>query len=191
MEEQKHLRDFLDFNDVPKNNSILLYDNDDTLICTINDEIEFAWVRTQIAKHQIKGCYVMFYHNKININLYGIPEYHPNGMMDAYATQLAALYHAQQGAEFNDLKCKSTIIDINKCPINEFVDIYDNENNLICHTNSDLQYNWVRAEIKEKKLKGCYIMFRGERIDISEHGDPYTYPNGFFEFNANQLCRLI
>jgi hypothetical protein len=86
---------------------------------------------------------------------------------------------------------KSSVIDINKCPYNEIVDIYDNEDKLIAHTSSDLHYDWVRARIKEKKLKGCYLIFRGERIEINEYGCPLEYPNGMFDNHSKALCDLV
>lgn len=185
-----HLKDILNWDNAPKNEPIQLYDNDGTLICDIDDELKFAWIRTQIAKHQIEGCYIMRYHNKFNIDKDGKFPCPTNGVLDAYAKQLAALYFAQNGAE---LKCdeKSNLIDINNCPQNEYVKLFDNENKLICETNSDLEFDWVRARIKELGLKGCYLIFRGERIEINEYGCPLDYPTGMFDNHINALCDLV
>jgi hypothetical protein len=82
-------------------------------------------------------------------------------------------------------------IDISKCPKNIPVKIYDANDELIVETDDDLVFNWVRAEIKEKQLSGCYIIFQGEKIRVDRNGTPECYPDGFFEYLTDQLCRLL
>ena len=81
-------------------------------------------------------------------------------------------------------------IDVSKCPKNIPVKIYDANDELIVETDNDLVFNWVCAEIKEKQLSGCYIIFQGEKIRVDRNGTPECYPDGLFEHLADQLFRL-
>ena len=84
----------------------------------------------------------------------------------------------------------STVIDVNKCPKNIPVTIYDCNDELIVETDNDLVFDWVRAEIKEKSLEGCYLIFKGEKIRLDRNGTPECYPDGLFEYLTDQLVRL-
>ena len=81
-------------------------------------------------------------------------------------------------------------IDISRGPQNIPVKIYLANDELIVETDDDLVFNWVCAEIKEKQLSGCYIIFQGEKIRVDRNGTPECYPDGFFEHLADQLFRL-
>jgi len=54
-----------------------------------------------------------------------------------------------------------------------------------------LEVNDVLIQIKRAKLKGYYIMFRGNKILISEHGRLSKKPKGFYDLQAEQLRELI
>lgn len=186
--QKTYLRDVLDLTEAPKDNSITLYDSDDKVVAEITDYINWQYTRLQIRKHKIEGCHFYLDNKRYEINSNGMLPDYPNGLFRSGLRLTAELALQESAPKFIP---KSKLINIDKCPMNEYVNIYDNEDNLICHTNDDLQFNWVRAEIKEKKLKGCYLIFRDQKIEISEYGDPYDYPHGLFEFNADQLFRLL
>ena len=187
-ENKKYLREVLNLSEAPKDKPITIYDSDDQEVITISNVIDFQYARLQIRKYKIEGCYFYLNDKRYEINSEGmLPEY-PSLLFNTYLKLTAELALRESAPKYIP---KSTLIDINKCPMNDYVNIYDNEDNLICHTNDDLQFNWVRAEIKEKKLKGCYLIYKDQKIEISEHGDPYEYPHGLFELNGIQLCRML
>ena len=82
-------------------------------------------------------------------------------------------------------------IDMSKCPVEEYLDMYYPDGTLIVHTNSYLTYNYVRAEIKEKQLKGCYIMFKGQKIRLDRNGTEEYFPDGMMDKVTEQLFRLV
>lgn len=65
---------------------------------------------------------------------------------------------------------KKDIIDLGKCPKNEYVDIYYPDGTLIAHTNNDLEFSWILLQIGELELEGCYIEFNGQRENIEKGG---------------------
>jgi len=186
----KLLRSILDMSKCPKNPVVTIYDRDDIKICSTSHDIEFDYIRLQIAKHKIEGCYLIYNNKKYTIDSCGRINGWPNGLFDIN-THITAEICMCSLSEPKQWPKYSSIIDKINCPVNEYVEIYDNENNLIIRTNSDLEFNWVRAEIKEKNLKGCYLIFRGEKIEINENGDLVEYPHGLFEYNGEQLCRML
>jgi hypothetical protein len=58
--------------DCPAERAVEVRYPDGKLIVTTNDEMKFDWVRLQIQKHQLKGCYVIFDGNRYEINDYGV-----------------------------------------------------------------------------------------------------------------------
>lgn len=183
----KLLRSILDMSKCPKNPVVTIYDRDDIKVCSTSNEIEFDYIRWQIAENKIEGCYIIFNDNKYPIESNGRINSWPKGLFDVNTGLLVKIIKS----DFEPKKKKSKLIDSDACPSNEHVEIYDNEDNLIVRTNSDLEFNWVRAEIKEKNLKGCYLIFRGKKIEINENGDLVEYPHGLFEYNGEQLCRML
>ena len=186
-ETKKYLRNVLDLSKSPKDDPITIYDSDNQVAAIISNYMDWQYTRLQIREHKIEGCYFIFNKQRYEINSDGMLPNYPN-IFNSWIRQTAELAMRESAPKYIP---KSTLIDINKCPMNEYVNIYDNEDNLICHTNDDLQFNWVRAEIKEKKLKGCYLIFHDQKIEISEYGDPYEYPRGMFELNTDQLMRMF
>lgn len=51
------------------------------------------------------------------------------------------------------------IIDISKCPIQEKVNIYYQNCDLIVSTNDDIMFTYVLKEIKRLQIKGCFFIF--------------------------------
>ncbi len=186
--QKTYLRDVLDLNEAPKDDPIVLYDSDEKVVAEITNYIDWQYTRLQIRKYKIEGCHFYLNDKHYEINSNGMLPDYPNDLFKSGLRLTAELALFDSARNFIP---KSKLIDIDKCPVNEYVNIYDNEDNLICHTNDDLQFNWVRAEIKAKKLKGCYLTFCDQKIGISEYGDPYEYPHGMFEYNVDQLFRML
>jgi hypothetical protein len=183
----KLLREILDMSKCPKNPVVTFYDRDDIKIGSTSNDVEFEYIRLQIAKNEIDGCYLTYNGEKYQIDSNGQLKYWPKGLFDTVTDLIGDILQF----DFKGPMEGSTIINERDCPKNDWVEIFDNEDKIITRTNLDLEFNWVRAEIKEKKLKGCYLVFRGERIEINENGDPCEYPNGLFDENGKQLCRLL
>lgn len=178
----------------PKEDSVLLYDPNGTFVCQINSSIDFAWARLQIAKEKWKGCYIVWKDGRsYEIEPDGSIKNWPNGLYSDYVmllTRLAKSRLSDEAASKSSIP-DSDLIDINKCPRNPYVDIYDNQDKLICHTNDDLQFKWVCAQIKLNKLHGCYIIFRDQKIMINEYGCPVENPLDMFEYYTDQLIALV
>ena len=183
------LRSVLDLSECPKNPVITIYDKDDIKVCSTSNELEFDYICLQIAKNKIEGCYLIYNNDKYPIESTGRINNWPSGLFDMNVHLLLEI--CRYDLSEPPLPLGSNIIDELKCPKNEYVDIYDNEDRRITRTNEDVTFNWVRAEIKEKQLKGCYLIFHGQRINIDHAGNLYDYPDGLFDENTNQLCRLI
>lgn len=185
----KLLREILDMGQCPKNPVVTVYDRDDIKVGSTSNDIEFAYIRLQIAENKIEGCYFVYDGKKYPIESTGEVHTWPYGCFDALTDVTGDLL--QISIDENKKEERSNVIDLKECPYNEYVKIYDSEGKLICWTNDDLQYDWVRARIKEKKLKGCYLIFRGERIEINEYGCPLEYPKGMFDNHLEALCDLV
>lgn len=73
----------------------------------------------------------------------------------------------------------------------EFVDIYSPDNELIATTNNPLSFHDFLAQIKEKQLKGYYLMFKDNKIPVGINGSLKEYPDGLFDKNTEILFRLV
>lgn len=83
-------------------------------------------------------------------------------------------------------------IDLEKCPKNHPAKIFYEDGTLIVETADETTFNYVRAEIKEYQIRGCYIEYKGQKIRVDRNGTPEEYPDDeFFEANTSQLFRLI
>lgn len=82
-------------------------------------------------------------------------------------------------------------IDMKKCPCEKYVDIFYPDGTLIVHTNNRLVYDWVRLQIKEKQLIGCYLMFQGQRISLDRNGTEGDYPEGLMDEGTKVLLQLV
>ena len=179
----------------PHNDFVKMYDGNGDLICETEEDLVFEYVRAQIAKNRIEGCYLEFRGEKYELtkvaNLHYKQEW-PKDLFDLLNHYLSETLHAdfEENTKKKVKSEKSSVINVDDCPVNEWVKMYDNEGKIICYTNSDVMYNWVRAEIKERKLEGCYLEFRGERIDIDKNGELKEYPKGLFDNHLEQLFRL-
>lgn len=89
------------------------------------------------------------------------------------------------------VKKKSSLIDLSKCPKNEKVKVYDSEGKLICETDNSLVFTYVRTEIAKHGYEGCYITFKGERINIDSTGQLEDWPNGLFNEELNMLAIIL
>lgn len=189
MEENKILlRSVLDLNQAPKDEPIKIYDRDDIPVAIISNYNEWQYTRLQIRKYKIEGCYFYFNGEKYTINSNGMLPDYPNGLFFSGTKMTAELALRNSAPKYIP---KSKLINVDKRPENRYVEIYDNEDNLIIHTNSDLDFNWVKARIKEKNLKGCYLIFEGKRIEINEKGCEVENPKGLFDNNLQALCDLV
>lgn len=48
----------------------------------------------------------------------------------------------------------------------------------------------ARVQIKEKGLRGYYIMYKGQKIRIDQYGGMEEYPDGLFDKSLNLLLKL-
>ena len=80
---------------------------------------------------------------------------------------------------------------MSQCPVENFVDFYRPDGTLLTHTNDYLTYAWIRAQIKEKQLRGYYIMFNGEKVTLDRNGTESHFPNGMMEKWVDEMMKLI
>jgi predicted ATPase len=69
--------------------------------------------------------------------------------------------------------------------------LYDPNDNLIGEINSTLVLNDVRIQIKNNKVSGYYIMWKGITIRIDKIGNLKEWPKGFYDILDDQLMDLL
>lgn len=82
-------------------------------------------------------------------------------------------------------------INMNNCPKNDKVSIYYPDGNIITITDNDLEFLYVRAEIKRLNLYGCYISYKDQIIKINPNGDLSDYPEGLFDTWGKLNIKLL
>lgn len=79
--------------------------------------------------------------------------------------------------------------------INQFVEepvtCYDNQDNCIGTARTELEFLDFRAQIREHKVSGYYIIFKNNKYEIDSNGRVKDYPDNLFPDYQNQLIRLI
>jgi hypothetical protein len=188
MKEKQKLN--LNWDKRPKESVVLLYGPDKNYICEITTHYDFEWVRLQIAEQHLDGYYFNWEGKSYDIKSDGSIVDWPGGLYSQHTSIVSKLLNYKSGCKINSIPM-SKQIDMYDCPTNPYVDIFDNEDKLICHTNDDLQFKWVCAQIKLKKLHGCYIIFRDQKIMINEYGCPVENPSEMFEYYTDQLIALV
>lgn len=56
---------------------------------------------------------------------------------------------------------------------------------------SMLEFTYARAQIKQNKLEGFYIIFNGQKIEIDSNGRLSEWPEGLYDQNDKLLDILI
>lgn len=86
-------------------------------------------------------------------------------------------------------------IDLTNIPVESFVEIYDNMDNLIVRTCSPTTLAYIRVQIKTKSLDGYYLVTKnGTRVNIDKFGriiewpDDKSIPGDMYE---EQLVNLL
>lgn len=72
----------IDINEYPGHPYFEVYYPDHTMIYNGTDILMFHWIRTQIKKHEIYGCYVKFKDDIITIDHQGNLSHYPDGFDD-------------------------------------------------------------------------------------------------------------
>ena len=73
----------IDMSKCPVDEYVYIYYPDGTLIVGTSNELEFNYVRSQIAIYNIEGCYVYFRNKKYEITSYGTIPGCPEGLFDS------------------------------------------------------------------------------------------------------------
>ena len=82
-------------------------------------------------------------------------------------------------------------IDISKCPKDKPAKIFYPDGELIVETDNPIVFEWIRLQIKEQQLSGCYIEFEDYRLTIDRNGTLSDYPEGLFDTYQKILIQLI
>lgn len=82
-------------------------------------------------------------------------------------------------------------IDMRLCPVNDWVDFYYPDGTLICRTNNDIEFLYIRTRIKEMGSVGFYLIFRNEKIEIDKNGNPKDYPDEMFTNFTDLIMKLV
>lgn len=72
-----------------------------------------------------------------------------------------------------------------------YVTVYSPDNNEIGVTNNQLSFYDFLVQIREKKLKGYYAVYEGEKIKIDHNGTLENYPDGLFDKYSSIMFRLV
>lgn len=69
-------------------------------------------------------------------------------------------------------------IDIEKCPVDVFAEIINPDGSVLARTNNVLMFDWIRTEIKRKRLEGYSIRCEnGKKYPIANDGRIGTIDN--------------
>ena len=82
-------------------------------------------------------------------------------------------------------------IDINKFPGHPYFEVYYPDNVLIYKGDNILMMHWIRTQIKEYGIYGCYIKYNNETITIDHMGNLSHYPEGFDNLITDIFMRLV
>lgn len=61
---------------------VKLYNNEGTLVATLQNKIEFLQARVQIKEKELRGYYIEFDNQEIRIDVNGSLENYPDGLYD-------------------------------------------------------------------------------------------------------------
>lgn len=73
----------------------------------------------------------------------------------------------------------------------DYVTVYSPDGKEIGSTNNQLSFYDFLAQIREKKLKGYYTVYEGEKIKIDHNGTLEKYPDGLFDKYSSIMFRLV
>jgi hypothetical protein len=74
--------------------------------------------------------------------------------------------------------------------VEEGCDLYCSDGILIGRINTVIEFSGVRVQIREQKLEGYYIVFKGERIMINGQGK-LNWPRDLFNRHMDDLTKLF
>lgn len=168
----------IDMKQCPTNPFIDIYNDKDELVITTNEELTYQWVLAEIAEKHIFGWYLIKHGDPTKYYITPKGDVAVTLFKESGAQQLRRWHAAQDHY--------SEIINMDHCPNNERITIYDCNNDIICITDSDLELQWVLNEIRDRHLTGCYIIYRNYRYLIDEFGhiDETDKPVLFKEYAA-------
>lgn len=69
----------INMNEFPEHEPFKVFYGDGKLIYSGNDILKMHWIRMQIKKNQIVGCYIEFKDEKISIDHFGNLSHYPDG----------------------------------------------------------------------------------------------------------------
>ena len=81
------------------------------------------------------------------------------------------------------------MIEIRKIEI-QTLEHFDNHDNSLGFLN-ELENIDLRVQIKNNNISGYYLMFKGEKIEISSNGKFKKYPSGMYDEHKNLLLKLV
>jgi len=70
-------------------------------------------------------------------------------------------------------------------------ELYNPDGKWMWRINSELEFNDVRIQIKNQKLTGYYVYFKGQRHEIDSDGRLITRQVGLFDTASNQMRALL
>lgn len=82
-------------------------------------------------------------------------------------------------------------IKINNNIKEDHVSLYNPKGKLIGIIKNELAFNDVRIQIKNKKIKGYYIVWEGQSYQINSNGKLDNFPFELYRTYEKQLCKLI
>lgn len=82
-------------------------------------------------------------------------------------------------------------IKINNNIEEDHVPLYNPEGKLVGIIENELAFNDVRIQIMENKLRGYYIVYKGQVCRIDIYGELDIWPNDLYRTNVDQLSKLL
>lgn len=82
-------------------------------------------------------------------------------------------------------------IKINNNIKEDHVPLYNPEGKLVGIIKNELAFNDVRIQISENKLKGYYIVYKGQVCQIDIHGGLDPWPDDLYNTYLDQLSKIL
>lgn len=82
-------------------------------------------------------------------------------------------------------------IKINNNIQEDHVPLYNSEGKLVGIIKNELAFNDVRIQIGENKLRGYYIVYKGQVCRIGVNGDLDPWPNNLYNTYLDQLSKIL
>lgn len=77
------------------------------------------------------------------------------------------------------------MIDITKCPTEDYVDVYNPNGTVLVRTNDEVMFSYIRHEIAKNRYEGYYVVFHDKKSMINHYGVVEDWDKDMFKWNSH------